>query len=224
MWAGDVPSALCFPPFGRSYEGAADVGWTDPLALGSTAVSPLRGNRTLLVGCGAPALYMASVAGAEFYLVTLLLQEGLGFEPPAAGIAFLPPAVCITLGNMIAGRLLDFLGCTAHGAAGLRHRSGRLVMPAVSVHNHSYLVGMLPGLMVSGIGQGVIRTSVFDGGTRDVDNHNRNDRSWSVSRSDSSSSGRLHGRLRREGVTRLARGCRRPHLRSLCAAVRPPTP
>ncbi|MFF0110787.1 hypothetical protein [Streptomyces hirsutus] len=96
MWAGDVPSALCFPPFGRSYESAADVGWTDPLALGSTVASWLRGTRTLLVGCGASALYVASVAGAEFHLVTLLLQEGRRFEPLAAGIAFLPPAVCST--------------------------------------------------------------------------------------------------------------------------------
>ncbi|MFE9924808.1 hypothetical protein ACFYQA_25465 [Streptomyces sp. NPDC005774] len=98
------------PHFGRSYEGAADVGWTDPLVLGSFVASSLRGTRTLLVGCGASALYMASVAGAEFYLVTLLLQEGRRFEPLAAGIAFLPLAVCITLGNMIAGRLLNPLG------------------------------------------------------------------------------------------------------------------
>ncbi len=224
MWAGDVLSALCFPPFGRPYEGAADVGRTDPLALGSSVASSLRGTRTLLVGCDAPALYMASVPGAEFYPDTLLLQEGRRFEPLAADSAFLPPAVRITLGDMIVGRLLDFLGCTAHVAAGLRHRSGRLVMLAVSVHDHSYRVGMLPGLVVSGIGHGVIRTSMFDGGTRDVDDHNRHDRSRSVSRSESSSSGRLHGRLRREGVTHLARGCRRPRLRSLCAAVRPPAP
>ncbi|MFE9974456.1 hypothetical protein ACFYRD_27740 [Streptomyces hirsutus] len=117
MWAGDVPSALCFPPFGRSYEGAADVGWTDPLALGSFVASSLRGTRTLLVGCGTSVLYMASMPGAEFYPDTLLLREGRRFEPLAAGIAFLPPAVCITLGNMIAGTLLNFLGCTAHSSA-----------------------------------------------------------------------------------------------------------
>ncbi|MFI1567923.1 MFS transporter [Streptomyces sp. NPDC020490] len=173
---------------------AADVGWTDPLALGSFVAavvllalfvarergsaqplveSSLRGTRTLLVGCGASALYMASVAGSEFYLVTLLLQEGRGFEPLAAGIAFLPLAVCITLGNMIAGRLINSLGVQrtlppafALGAAGL-------VLLAVSVHNHSYLVGLLPGLLVSGIGHGMIYTSIFVGGTRDVADHNQ---------------------------------------------------
>ncbi|MFE9924809.1 hypothetical protein ACFYQA_25470 [Streptomyces sp. NPDC005774] len=51
------------------------------------------------------------------------------------------------------------------------------MMLAVSVYNHSYLGGMLPGLMVSGIGHGMICTSMFDGGTRDVDHHNQNDRS-----------------------------------------------
>ncbi|MFI1352668.1 MFS transporter [Streptomyces sp. NPDC020898] len=173
---------------------AADVGWSDPLTLGSIAaavvllvlfvvrergsaqplVEPaLRGTRTLLVGCGASALYMASVAGSEFYLVTLMLQGGRGFEPLAAGIAFLPLAVCITLGNIVAGRLVNTLGvgrtlplAFAIGAVGL-------VLLAVSVHNHSYWLAILPGLIVSGLGHGMIYTSMFVGGTRDVADENQ---------------------------------------------------
>ncbi|MEU5099050.1 MFS transporter, partial [Streptomyces sp. NPDC020996] len=173
---------------------AADVGWTDPLALSSFAAavallalfaarergsaqplveSSLRSTRTLLVGCGASALYMASVAGSEFYLVTLLLQEGRGYEPLAAGIAFLPLAVCITLGNMTAGRLINSLGVQRTLPLAFTIGAAGLVLLAVSVHNHSYLTGMLPGLLTSGIGHGMIYTSMFVGGTRDVADHNQ---------------------------------------------------
>ncbi|MFF1543789.1 MFS transporter [Streptomyces sp. NPDC058291] len=173
---------------------AADIGWTDPLTLASflagavllvlfalrergsarPLVDPvLRRTRSLLMGCCSSALYMASVAGVEFYLVTLLLQDGRGYAPLAAGIAFLPLAACITLGNMIAGKLLGALGVRrcltlafAVGAAGL-------VLLGLSARHHGYAAAMLPGLVVSGLGHGMIYTSMFVGGTRDVDDRNQ---------------------------------------------------
>ena len=173
---------------------AADLGWTAPLTLGSFGaaivllflfvvrergsaqplVAPaLRGTRTLLVGCVCSALYMASVAGSEFYLVTLILQEGRGFEPLAAGIAFLPLAVCITLGNIIAGRLVTTLGVGRTLPSAFTVGAVGLLLLAVSVHNHSYWLGILPGLIVSGLGHGMIYTSMFVGGTRDVADENQ---------------------------------------------------
>ncbi|MFJ3235180.1 MFS transporter [Streptomyces sp. NPDC086787] len=173
---------------------AADTGWTDPLTLasflagavllvlfavrerssGQPLVDPvLRRTRSLLMGCGSSALYMASVAGVEFYLVTLLLQNGRSYTPLAAGIAFLPLAACITFGNMIAGKLVGVLGVRrcltlafAVGAAGL-------TLLGLSAHHHGYLVAMLPGMAVSGLGHGMIYTSMFVGGTRDVDDRNQ---------------------------------------------------
>ncbi|NEE37591.1 MFS transporter, partial [Streptomyces sp. SID7982] len=133
----------------------------------------LRRTRSLVVGCGSSALYMASVAGVEFYLVTLLLQDGRGYEPLAAGIAFLPLAACITLGNVLAGRLLNILDVRrtltlafAIGAAGL-------LLLGLSTSSHDYLTALLPGLVVSGLGHGMIYTSMFVGGTRDVADHNQ---------------------------------------------------
>ncbi|MFF3850085.1 MFS transporter [Streptomyces sp. NPDC002328] len=173
---------------------AADIGWTAPLTLssflagavllvlftlrergsGQPLVDPaLRRTRSLVMGCCSSALYMASVAGVEFYLVTLLLQDGRGFEPLAAGMAFLPLAACITFGNMIAGKLVGVLGVRrcltlafAVGAAGL-------LLLGLSARQHDYVVGMLPGLIVSGLGHGMIYTSMFVGGTRDVDDRNQ---------------------------------------------------
>lgn len=133
----------------------------------------LRGTRTLLVGCGATALYMASVAGVEFYMVTLFLQENRGMAPLAAGIAFLPLAVCITLGNMIAGKLIPKVGVGVSTPLAFLVGAAGLVLLALGVHTTSYWTGMLPGLIVSGLGHGMIYTSMFVGGTRDVDDANQ---------------------------------------------------
>ncbi|MER8046914.1 MFS transporter [Streptomyces sp. NPDC094032] len=133
----------------------------------------LRGTRTLLVGCGATALYMASVAGVEFYMVTLFLQENRGMAPLAAGIAFLPLAVCITLGNMIAGRIIPKVGVGVSTPIAFLVGAAGLVLLALGVHTTSYWTGMLPGLIVSGLGHGMIYTSMFVGGTRDVDDANQ---------------------------------------------------
>ncbi|MFE4972945.1 MFS transporter [Kitasatospora sp. NPDC056651] len=173
---------------------AADIGWTDPLTLGSFLVGVvllalftvrergsgrplvdpvLRRTRSLVMGCGSSALYMASVAGVEFYLVTLLLQDGRGYTPLAAGIAFLPLAACITFGNMIAGKLVGPLGVRRCLTLAFVVGAAGLLLLGLSARNHGYLVAMLPGLVVSGLGHGMIYTSMFVGGTREVDDRNQ---------------------------------------------------
>jgi MFS family permease len=173
---------------------AADIGWTEPLTLGSflagavllvtfalrergsaqPLVDPvLRRTRSLVMGCCSSALYMASVAGVEFYLVTLLLQDGRGYEPLAAGMAFLPLAACITFGNMIAGKLVPVLGVRRCLTLAFLVGAAGLVLLGLSARHHGYLGAMLPGLVISGLGHGMIYTSMFVGGTRDVDDRNQ---------------------------------------------------
>ncbi|MYT29622.1 MFS transporter [Streptomyces sp. MspMP-M5] len=129
---------------------------------------PLLRVRTLQVACLVAALYMASF-GAEFYLVTLYLQEVRAYPALAAGLAFLPLAGAITVGNTVAGRLagripLRRLLSTAFltGAAGLL-----ALAPAVGF-DAGYLLGLLPGLLLSGFGQGMAFTGMFIAGTRDL--------------------------------------------------------
>ncbi|KDN80837.1 hypothetical protein KCH_74720 [Kitasatospora cheerisanensis KCTC 2395] len=124
--------------------------------------------RTLQVACVVAALYMASF-GAEFYLVTLYLQDVRDWSALAAGIAFLPLAGTIVVGNTLAGRLagrmpLGRLLATAFllGAVGL-------AVLAVAVGAHAgYAAGLLPGLLLSGLGQGMAFTGMFITGTRDL--------------------------------------------------------
>ncbi|MGA5564989.1 MFS transporter [Streptomyces platensis] len=128
----------------------------------------LLGVRALQVACLVAALYMASF-GAEFYLVTLYLQDVRDYSALAAGLAFLPLAGTIVVGNTVAGRLagrlplgrlLSFAYLT--GAAGL-------VVLALAVGTRGgYPAGILPGLLLSGFGQGMAFTGMFITGTRDL--------------------------------------------------------
>ncbi|WP_424217555.1 MFS transporter (plasmid) [Streptomyces sp. BI20] len=173
---------------------AADAGWTAPTTLIGFGVAllclvvfavrervsavplierSLRGTRTLFVGCVSTALYMASVAGVEFYLVTLFLQENRDMTPLTAGLAFLPLAVCITLGNMLAGRAIPRVGVGVTLPLAFLVGAGGLALLAFGVHTESYWLGVAPGLIVSGLGHGMIYTSMFVGGSRDVDDANQ---------------------------------------------------
>jgi len=127
----------------------------------------LRRTRSLGVGAAATALYMASV-GSEFYLVTLLLQSAKGYTPLQAGLAFLPLAVMVTGGNMAAGRAVRTCSAPTVLIGGFTIAASGLVWLSLALYGDSYLVDLLPGLLISGCGHGVIYTSMFIIGTHDV--------------------------------------------------------
>ncbi|MFB9908967.1 MFS transporter [Allokutzneria oryzae] len=132
----------------------------------------LRRTRSLVVGCGAAALYMASV-GNEFFLVTLLLQQLRGLTPLQAGIGFLPLALAITAGNMVAGRLVNAFGSRRVLAVAFGIDAAGLLLLALLLHGDSYLADLLPGLIISGLGHGLTFTTMFIAGTRDIADRNQ---------------------------------------------------
>ncbi|WP_086824285.1 MFS transporter [Allokutzneria sp. NRRL B-24872] len=167
---------------------AAEQGWGAPLTIGSlvlgvvllaaflhnertsTAVlieHVLRRTSSLRTGALATALYMASV-GAEFYLLTLLLQAMKGYTPLEAGLAFLPLAIMVTAGNAAAGRAARRFGARASLAAGFAFATVGLVWIALALQGDSYVLHLLPGILLSGFGHGAIYTSMFTIGTSDV--------------------------------------------------------
>ncbi len=166
----------------------ADRGWTSAPAVGALALAAaalgafvrnertaravliepvLRRVRSLRTGALATALYMASV-GSEFYLVTLLLQSARGYSPLRAGLAFLPLAVLVTVGNVTAGRVVRRLGPSRVLTAGFVVAAVGLTWLALPLHGGSYARDLLPGLLISGFGHGVIYTGMFLLGTQDV--------------------------------------------------------
>ncbi|MFD2765551.1 MFS transporter [Micromonospora eburnea] len=144
-------------------ERSSDQPLVDPL---------LRRTRSLLVGCGATALYMASV-GNQFFVLTLLLQQLRGYGPIAAGMAFLPMAVAIAVANSAAPRIVSALGVRLALALAFVGNATGLLLLAVQVHGESYVLHLLPGLLITGFAHGVTYVSMFIAGTADVDDRNQ---------------------------------------------------
>ncbi|HEX4705421.1 MAG TPA: MFS transporter [Pseudonocardiaceae bacterium] len=172
---------------------AATKGWTHPSTLAGfgaavvllTAfvmrerrslrplVDPLlRRTRSLLVGCGATALYMASV-GNQFFVVTLLLQQLRGYGPLAAGLAFLPMAVAIAVANSVAARIVAALGVRRTLTLAFVVDAVGLLLLAIQTNGDDYVLNLLPGLLITGFGHGVTYVSMFIAGTADVDDRNQ---------------------------------------------------
>ncbi|MFT7841567.1 MFS transporter [Saccharothrix sp. BKS2] len=172
---------------------ASGSGWTHPgtlAAFGAAAVllaafvlqerrsdrplvdPVLRATRSLLVGCGATALYMASV-GNQFFVVTLLVQQLRGYDPLAAGLAFLPMAVAIAVANSVAARIVAAIGVRATLALAFVADAAGLLLLALQVHGDGYVLNLLPGLLITGFAHGVTYVSMFIAGTADVADRNQ---------------------------------------------------
>lgn len=123
---------------------------------------------TLRAACVVAALYMASL-GAEFYLVTLYLQREMEMSTLAAGLAFLPLTLTIVAGNSLAGRLAGRWGLRRLLMVAFGVGAVGLGLLTLGLTQHVYLTGVLPGLVVSGLGQGIAFTGMFITGTRDLD-------------------------------------------------------
>ncbi|GAA1917065.1 MFS transporter [Streptomyces sodiiphilus] len=172
---------------------ASGKGWTHPSTLAGFAVAAvllvaflarerrsvkplvdplLTRTRWLMVGCGATALYMASV-GNQFFVVTLLVQELRGYGPLAAGLAFLPMAVAIALANSVSARIVAVLGVRRTLTSAFAVASAGLLLLAFQTRGDSYLVDLLPGLLITGFAHGVIYVTMFIAGTADVEDRNQ---------------------------------------------------
>ena len=121
---------------------------------------PLRRIGNLRRGALAAALYMSSV-GTEFFIVTLFLQERRDFSPLAAGLAFLPLAALVTVGNAWAGRLLKTRPVARVLLLGFAISAAGLLLLAAMLGIESFWIGLLPGFLISGLGHGMVFTSVF---------------------------------------------------------------
>ena len=127
--------------------------------------------RSLRLGAGIAALFMASL-GAEFYLFTVFVQDVRQYDAVSAGLAFLPFALSLTAGNLVAGRIARLLGVRwmlllAFVCGGV----GLVVLALAAHHGASFWTGLLPGLVISGAGQGAAFAGMFIGGTADLPGH-----------------------------------------------------
>ncbi|WP_379068581.1 MFS transporter [Mesorhizobium sp. UC22_110] len=131
-------------------------------AKSADPLMPLRllRNRSLVAGMTITFLYMATF-GTLPYFLTVLFQNVQGYSALETGIAFLVPSIAIATGTQLGARLStrlsnrsSLIGGMVIGAIGTA-----LMVPAVTPEG-TYLA-LAPGLIVSGIGQGIVWTAMW---------------------------------------------------------------
>jgi MFS family permease len=164
-WGWDSVSTLIL--LGLALSLALAFLWNERASRNVLIQPILRRSRALALGAGAAALYMASV-GAEFYLVTLLLQSARHYMPLQAGLAFLPLAAMVAFGSMAAGRAAQRHSALNVLVGGFTIAATGLVWLALALHGDSYVINLLPGMLLSGFGHGIIYISMFIVGTHET--------------------------------------------------------
>ncbi|MBO9621556.1 MAG: MFS transporter [Sphingomonas sp.] len=166
-----------------------EYGWTAPSIMWSAAAAlallvifavietrssdplmPLRlfRNKNLVAGMTITFLYMATF-GTLPYFLTVLFQNVQGMTALQTGLAFLVPSISIAAGTQIGERLATrssirptLIAGLVIGAAGTL-----LIVPGAAVEG-AYL-HIVPGLIVSGIGQGIVWTGMWIAAATGVD-------------------------------------------------------
>jgi EmrB/QacA subfamily drug resistance transporter len=160
--------------------GADDVGWAAPrtLALGGIALAGLaafaalesRAARPLLrvdaladraVGGGSALMLLAAaVLMGSFLLTSVYLQEVLDVSPLQAGLAFLPIALATAVGAHAGSHAVRRAGVRAPMAVAFALAAGGMLLLSRVDGGGSYAVGVLPGMLIAGVGLGLAMVCV----------------------------------------------------------------
>jgi predicted MFS family arabinose efflux permease len=117
---------------------------------------PLRffSNRTRVV-TNFVTLFFSSAFFSYFFLLTLFMQQVLGYSPLKGGLAYLPFGLTIGAGIGIGTALMPKLGVKPLLAAGFFGNAvGMFLTSGIDAHS-TYVGGVLPGMMVLGFFSGI---------------------------------------------------------------------
>ncbi|WP_343953526.1 MFS transporter [Nonomuraea longicatena] len=158
-----------------------EVGWDSPLVIGALLLAvillaifaivearsadplmPFRlfRNRSLTVGMAVTFIYMATF-GVLPYFLTVLMQNVHGYSALQTGLAFLIPSLAIAAGTQLGERLTTRSGARATLLTGF---ATGMVGTAALAFGFGADAGyglLVPGLVVSGIGQGIVWTAMW---------------------------------------------------------------
>ncbi len=111
--------------------------------------------RTLVAGTAVMLGVTAILVGTVF-LTSIYLQTVLGYSAMGAGMAFLPFALAITLGTGAARHLLGRATPRALATTGLVLAAAGAALLSTAGTGTAYTSGVLPGLVVIGLGVGAV--------------------------------------------------------------------
>lgn len=128
---------------------------TDPLM-------PLRlfGNRSLVAGMTITFLFMGTF-GALPYFLTVLLQTVHGFTALETGFAFLVPSIAIASGTQLGERLATRFSTRSTLVGGIIIGAAGTALMVLGAPADSSYLSLVPGLIISGVGQGIVWTAMW---------------------------------------------------------------
>jgi EmrB/QacA subfamily drug resistance transporter len=158
-----------------------ELGWGDPLVIGGFVLAVVllaifttveaRGadplmpfrlfrNRSLTVGMTITFVYMATF-GVLPYFLTVLMQGVHGYSALQTGLAFLIPSLAIAAGTQFGGRLATRIGNRRTLLTGFVIGVAGTVLLAFGFDSDAGYGLLIPGLVVSGVGQGIVWTGMW---------------------------------------------------------------
>jgi EmrB/QacA subfamily drug resistance transporter len=109
-----------------------------------------------LVSGTAVMLGVTGILVGTVFLTSIFLQTTLGYSALRAGLAFLPFALAITAGTLVARHLLAHLSPRSIAAAGLLIATAGAVLMSIATSDAHFATDILPGLVALGFGVGIV--------------------------------------------------------------------
>lgn len=139
---------------------------TDPLIPASFLA-----NRTRLIANGATLLVSAALFTMAFLLM-LHLQTELNYPPLTAGLAYLPYGAGILVGVWLSSRLVTNIGIRWTLVTSLLITAAGYLLLAGIQPGAEYVIGVLPGLLVTSLGCGLALPALATAALADTDEGN----------------------------------------------------
>lgn len=163
------------------------AGWTPPtisalvLAVGTAAlfVSVERGHRdpllphsllrsTALVSGNVLAFLWAAASIGWQFAAALFLSDKLHFAPLTSGLAILPLAIMIVLTQTVARNWMRQGNPASIGAIGMVIQGAGILWFLLAIRGGDYWTGVLPGVILHGIGNGLTFPTFYTQSTSDI--------------------------------------------------------
>jgi EmrB/QacA subfamily drug resistance transporter len=109
-----------------------------------------------LVSGTAVMLGITGILVGAVFLTSIFVQTVLGYSALRTGVAFLPFALAITLGTVLARHLLAHLAPRSVAAAGLVVTGAAAALLSLASADAGYAADLLPGLVAMGVGVGMV--------------------------------------------------------------------
>jgi EmrB/QacA subfamily drug resistance transporter len=113
-----------------------------------------------LVSGTAVMLGVTGVLVGAVFLGSIFFQTVLGYSALRAGLAFLPLAAALVVGTHLAAHLGTHLSARVVAAIGLVSVGGGSLLLSQATGTATYVVNLLPGLVIVGLGAGLVFVAV----------------------------------------------------------------